>query len=292
MEGKLLYKDLSYKINGILFSVHNQLGRSASEGQYGDLLTQLLQNAKLKYEREKVLPPSFAGEKPGRNRIDFIVEDIIVIEAKAKHSIEREDYDQLLRYLQALNKKLGLLVNFHTKRLTIRRVVNPASNELANLSSDHSRIGVSENPRESAYPCLRIKIKKLKPQARLPEYAHPGDVGLDLFSLEDCTLAPGERHIFPLGFALEFPFGYAAIVKDKSSISKSGLHTFGGVFDAGYRGEYNVGLVNLSPQPYRFEKGHKLAQLIIFPVAIAEFEETDMLSATSRGAGQFGSTGK
>ena len=139
---------------------------------------------------------------------------------------------------------------------------------------------------------MQVKFKRLHVGAKLPSYAHPGDVGLDLFSLEDCTLAPGERHIFPLGFALEFPFGYAAIVKDKSSISKSGLHTFGGVFDAGYRGEYNVGLVNLNPQPYRFEKGHKLAQLIIFPVAIAALEETDSLTASARGTGAFGSTGQ
>ena len=139
---------------------------------------------------------------------------------------------------------------------------------------------------------MKIKIKKLHPDARLPSYVHPGDVGLDLFSLEDYTVQPGERKIFPLGFAMEFPIGYAAIVKDKSSISKNGLHTWGGVFDAGYRGEYNVGLVNLSSTPYHFEKGHKLAQLIIFPVAIAELEEVTELSDSPRGTGGFGSTGK
>jgi dUTP pyrophosphatase len=139
---------------------------------------------------------------------------------------------------------------------------------------------------------MQIKIKKIHPDVKLPAYAHPGDVGMDLFSLEDYTLQPGERKIFPLGFALEFPVGYAAIVKDKSSVSKNGMHTWAGVFDAGYRGEYNVGLVNLSDTPYHFEKGHKLAQLILFPVAIAELVETDELSDSSRGAGQFGSTGK
>ena len=70
------------------------------------------------------------------------------------------------------------------------------------------------------------------------------------------------------------------------------MHTWGGVFDAGYRGDYNVGLVNLSNAPYHFEKGHKLAQLIIFPVAIAELEEVAELSDLARGTGQFGSTGK
>ncbi|HRY63527.1 MAG TPA: dUTP diphosphatase, partial [Patescibacteria group bacterium] len=73
---------------------------------------------------------------------------------------------------------------------------------------------------------MKIKIKKLNPLAILPKYAHPGDVGLDLFSLEDYDLKPGERRVFDLGFAAEFETGYAAIVKDKSGLpKKAGLHT-------------------------------------------------------------------
>ena len=66
----------------------------------------------------------------------------------------------------------------------------------------------------------------------------------------------------------------------------------GGVFDAGYRGEYNVHLVNLSNKPYTVEKGHKVAQLVIYPVEIASLEEVEELSDSSRGTGGFGSTGK
>lgn len=139
---------------------------------------------------------------------------------------------------------------------------------------------------------LSVKIKRLHPDAKLPSYAHLGDVGLDLFSLEDYTIQPGERKFFLLGFALEFEIGYGAIVKDKGSISKAGLHTMGGIFDAGYRGEYNVNLVNLGLDPVTIQKGQKIAQLIIFPVAIATLVETDTLSDTLRGTGQFGSTGK
>jgi len=69
---------------------------------------------------------------------------------------------------------------------------------------------------------MKIKIKRLHPDALLPTYAHPGDVGMDLYSLEDYNLQPGERKIFPVGFALEFEAGYAAIVKDKSSLPKNG----------------------------------------------------------------------
>ena len=139
---------------------------------------------------------------------------------------------------------------------------------------------------------MQIKIKKLHPDAKLPSYAHPGDVGLDMHSLEDYVLKPQERKIFNVGFALEFPNGYAGIVKDKSSVSTVGLHTFGGVFDAGYRGEYNVGLVNFGPESFEIKKGQKIAQLIIFPVTIADIEEVDELSDSARGAGGFGSTGK
>ncbi|MEI6553023.1 MAG: dUTP diphosphatase [bacterium] len=140
---------------------------------------------------------------------------------------------------------------------------------------------------------MQIKIKRLHPEAKLPTYAHPGDVGMDMYSLEDYELKVGERKIFPVGFAMEFPEGYAAIVKDKSSLPmKYGIHTMGGVFDAGYRGEYNVNLINLGGEPYKISKGDKIAQTIIYPVVIADLEEVDELSESSRGEGKFGSTGK
>ncbi len=139
---------------------------------------------------------------------------------------------------------------------------------------------------------MQIKIKRLNPEAKLPSYAHPGDVGMDLFCLEPATLEPGQRKTFALGFAMEFENGYGAFVMDKGSISQAGLHTLGGVFDAGYRGEYNVALVNVGQEPVHLEKGQKIAQLVVFPVAIANLVETDELSDSARGHGKFGSTGK
>ncbi len=139
---------------------------------------------------------------------------------------------------------------------------------------------------------MLLKIKRLNPYAKIPTYAHPGDAGMDLYSLEDYELKPRERRIFPVGFALEFETGHAAIVKDKSSLPmKHGLHTMGGVFDAGYRGEYNVNLINLGRESYKISKGDKIAQLVIYPIVIAELEEATELSDSSRGAGRFGSTG-
>lgn len=140
---------------------------------------------------------------------------------------------------------------------------------------------------------MEIKVKKLYDDAKLPVYAHPGDVGMDMFSREEYTLEPGGRHIFFCGFALEFPMGYAAIVKDKSSLPKNhGLHVMGGVYDAGFRGEYNVNLVNLGNEPVTIEKGQKVAQLVIFPVGLGQLIEVDELSDSARGEGGFGSTGK
>jgi len=139
---------------------------------------------------------------------------------------------------------------------------------------------------------LKIKVKKLKENAKLPKYHHPGDIGMDMYAMETVTMKPGEHYRFWHGFALEFPEGYGAIIMDKGSISKAGLAHMGGVYDAGYRGEYNTLLVNLSDKPYTFEEGDKVAQLVIMPVEIVELEETDTLSESARGEGMFGSTGK
>jgi dUTP pyrophosphatase len=142
-------------------------------------------------------------------------------------------------------------------------------------------------------PNIPIKFKRLQSEVVPLSYSHPGDAGLNVFSLEDYILRPGERHVFNLGFALEFEEGYGAFMKDRSSMSRNaGVHVMGGVFDAGYRGEYNVLLVNLGNEAYKIEKGHKIAQLVILPIGIGEFEEVEELSESSRGRGGFGSTGK
>ena len=139
---------------------------------------------------------------------------------------------------------------------------------------------------------MKIKVKILKKNIKLPSYAHPGDVGMDLYSMETVTIPPMGHYRFFHGFAMEFPEGNAGIIMDKSSISKAGLIHMGGVFDAGYRGEYNTHLVNLGNEPYTVEEGDKVSQLVIIPVVIAELEEVDLLNESSRGMGAFGSTGK
>ena len=124
MKQELVYPELSYKVTGLLFKVHNELGRYCNEKQYGDLLEKKFEKNSINYEREKILPVSFKSESNNRNRIDFLVDDKIILELKCRRIIGRGDYYQLRRYLIALNKKLGLIVNFHEKYLKPKRVLN------------------------------------------------------------------------------------------------------------------------------------------------------------------------
>jgi GxxExxY protein len=124
MRSSLVYPELSYKVTGILFSVHNELGRYCNENQYGDLIEKKFKEANIIYEREKNLPPSFEGENKNRNRIDFVIADKVVLELKCKRIIEKSDFYQVKRYLVACNKKLGLLVNFRAKYLEPKRILN------------------------------------------------------------------------------------------------------------------------------------------------------------------------
>ncbi|MFH1956520.1 MAG: GxxExxY protein [Patescibacteria group bacterium] len=121
---KIIFPELSYRINGILYKAHNELGRFCNEKQYGDFIEKLLKEEKIKYEREKILLESFDGEHKGRNKLDFIIDDKIILELKAKRILPREDYYQVKRYLEALNLKLALLVNLRDKYLKPRRILN------------------------------------------------------------------------------------------------------------------------------------------------------------------------
>lgn len=121
----ILHEQLSYIIRGILYTTHNYLGQYRNEKLYCDAIERGLQVKGLRYEREKVLPIQFVGEHSGRNRVDFIVENTIIIEAKVIPAFSRDIYAQCLRYLVCSNKELLLLVNFYPKSLVIKRILNP-----------------------------------------------------------------------------------------------------------------------------------------------------------------------
>ena len=107
----------------VCFTIHNSLGRFRNEQQYADAFEEKLKSSGLKYKREKSLPPSFKGEYNNRNIPDFIVEDKIVIDIKAKRLISKEDYFQMKRYLVSSGLHLGIIINFRQNVLTPKRIV-------------------------------------------------------------------------------------------------------------------------------------------------------------------------
>lgn len=142
---------------------------------------------------------------------------------------------------------------------------------------------------------MRLRVRRLDSGLPLPSYARPGDAGLDLFSAQDVSLKPGERAAVPTGLAVEIPAGYAGFVHARSGRAlREGLALVNapGLIDSGYRGEIKVIVVNLDPgDVVHVQRGDKIAQLVIQPVASADIEEVEDLPASERGAGGFGSTG-
>lgn len=138
-------------------------------------------------------------------------------------------------------------------------------------------------------------MKRLNEAVPLPAYAHPGDAGLDLCTAEDVTIKPGERALVSTGLAVAIPPGHAGFVQPRSgAAAKRGLGIVNspGLIDSGYRGEVKVILINLDPgDPIEISRGDKIAQLVVVPVPQVEVVVVDVLSATERGEGGFGSTG-
>jgi len=140
-----------------------------------------------------------------------------------------------------------------------------------------------------------VLIRRLDPDLPLPARSHPGDAGVDLVAAADVDLAPGARAVVPTGVAIALPDGYAAFVHPRSGLAaRHGVTIVNapGTVDAGYRGEIKVTLLNTDPaQAVRFQRGDRIAQLIIQRVATPVFHEVDSLPGSARGENGFGSTG-
>ena len=139
---------------------------------------------------------------------------------------------------------------------------------------------------------MKLKLKKLREDAKLFSYAYEGDAGLDMYSCEDAVIKAGERAVIKTGIAMALEKEYVALVWDKSGLAvKKGIKTMAGVIDSGYRGEVGVVLLNTSKEDFKIEKHDKIAQILIQRIQSAEIEEVTSLDETSRGEGGFGSTG-
>ena len=141
---------------------------------------------------------------------------------------------------------------------------------------------------------MKLSIRRVDPAAQMPTYAHPGDAGMDVRSIEELTLEPGARALVHTGLVFQLPPDAEAQVRPRSGLAlKHGVTVLNspGKIAEGYRGEVGVILVNLGQQPFRIEKGMKIAQVVVSRVEQAEIVDVQETDETDRGSGGFGSTG-
>ncbi len=144
---------------------------------------------------------------------------------------------------------------------------------------------------------MKLRIKKLNENARIPTYGTEFSAGADLYALleNDVTILPRETYLIKTGISLEIPEGYVGLIYPRSGLAtKKGLAPANkvGVIDSDYRGEIMVALFNHGKEAQKIENGERVAQIVITPYIQAEFEETDFLTETERNSGGFGSTGR
>jgi dUTP pyrophosphatase len=141
---------------------------------------------------------------------------------------------------------------------------------------------------------MNLKIKRLSDAAVIPQYAHPGDAGLDLVSIEAQTILPGESRLIRTGIAIELPENTEAQVRPRSGLALKHQITVlntPGTIDAGYRGEICVILINHGTQAFRVAPGMRIAQMVIASFIRVTVEAVEALEDTVRSDGGFGSTG-
>ena len=139
-------------------------------------------------------------------------------------------------------------------------------------------------------------IRRLDPGLPLPVRSHPGDAGADLVAAVDIELAPGQRAVVPTGMAIALPDGYAAFVHPRSGLAaRHGVTIVNapGTVDAGYRGEIRVTLLNTdATESVSFQRGDRIAQLVLVPIEAAMLVTASSLRSSERGEGGFGHTGR
>ena len=142
---------------------------------------------------------------------------------------------------------------------------------------------------------MKVNIKKLNENAKLPAYSSEFAAGADLYAAESVAIPAGETVFVHTGIAMELPAGTVGLIYARSGLaSKQDLAPANkvGVIDCDYRGEVVVALHNHGNMLRQVNAGDRIAQLVIAPYYVAEFEESETLSETVRGVGGFGSTGK
>lgn len=142
---------------------------------------------------------------------------------------------------------------------------------------------------------MKLLIEKINKNAVVPNYAHQGDAGMDLYSVEDVILGPGEYKMIATGIRMQLPIGTEAQIRPRSGLAaKNGISLVNspGTIDEGYRGELKIIFINHGKENFHIEIGSKIAQMVIAPVLRVDIQEVLSVDEdTSRGSGGFGSTG-
>lgn len=141
---------------------------------------------------------------------------------------------------------------------------------------------------------MRVLIKVLNPDERLPTRAFEQDGAVDLRSRESAVVAPSARHTFPTGVAVAIPPGFAGLVLSRSGLAAQfGVAVLNapGLIDSGYRGEIHVVLLNTGSNPYEVRRGDRIAQLLFVALPDFEWETVDELPHSVRSSGGMGHTG-
>lgn len=141
---------------------------------------------------------------------------------------------------------------------------------------------------------LELKILRISNEAIMPSYANKKDAGMDLYSIEDKIIEPGETKLIHIGIKIELPKDTEAQIRPRSGLAlKNSITVLNtpGTIDEGYRGEIGVILINHGKQRFKVEKHMRIAQMVVKPVLRVNVEEVSELSKTERGEGGFGSSG-
>lgn len=138
---------------------------------------------------------------------------------------------------------------------------------------------------------IALKVKKLRPEARIPAYQTSGAAGLDLYASEGVVIPAHGAMPVPLGIAVEIPSGFEGQIRPRSGLARAGYVGVFGTIDSDYRGEILALLENRTGNPFSVRVGDRIAQLVVAPVVFCEPVEVPDLSDTQRGAQGFGSTG-
>ena len=136
-----------------------------------------------------------------------------------------------------------------------------------------------------------VKVKLIK-GGKLPEFKTDGAVCLDCYSREEVKIPGHDRALVPLGFALQLPQGFEAVIRPRSGLTKNGIDNAIGTIDSDYRGEVMACVINNCDGYYVVMKGDRVCQMAIREVPVIQFEIVDELDETERGSGGFGHTGK